>query len=43
MDIAVAEGERIALMVLLQSDPDERDALYDSVFLPTVDALVPAP
>jgi len=43
MDIAVAEGERIALMVLLQSDPDERDALYDSVFLPTVDALVQAP
>jgi hypothetical protein len=27
--------------VLLQSDPGEHEALYEAVFLPVVDALVP--
>jgi len=27
--------------VLLQSTPDERDALYEAVYLPAIDNLVP--
>jgi pimeloyl-ACP methyl ester carboxylesterase len=41
VDIALAESDGLVLIVLLQSAQDERDALYEAVFLPAVDALVP--
>jgi pimeloyl-ACP methyl ester carboxylesterase len=41
LDIAVAEEGGLALLVMLQSDPEERDALYEAVFLPVVDGLTP--
>lgn len=41
LDIAVAEAGELALLVMLQSDPGERDALYEAVFLPVVDGLTP--
>jgi pimeloyl-ACP methyl ester carboxylesterase/predicted small lipoprotein YifL len=41
VDIALADGDGLALLVLLQSAAEEHDALYDAVFLPVVDALVP--
>lgn len=40
-DIALAEIEGTALVVILRCEADERDALYESVFLPAVDALLP--
>jgi pimeloyl-ACP methyl ester carboxylesterase len=40
-DLALAEGERVTLIVVLRSAADERDAMYEAVFLPVVDALVP--
>jgi hypothetical protein len=40
VDIALADSEGTALLVLLQSEPAERDLLYDAVFVPAVDALV---
>ena len=41
VDVALTESDELALIVLLQSAADERDALYEAVFLPIVDALVP--
>ena len=43
IDIAVSEAGGMAYIVLLQSTPAGRDALYEAVFVPVVDALVPAP
>jgi pimeloyl-ACP methyl ester carboxylesterase len=43
MDIALAEQKGATLLVLLQGTLEERDALYQTVFLPAVDALVPLP
>jgi len=40
-DLAVAESEGLTLIVILRSAPNERDVLYEAVFLPAVDALVP--
>jgi hypothetical protein len=40
IDMALAEADGLALIVLLQSDPGEHEALYEAVFLPVVDALV---
>jgi len=40
-ELAVAEDGGKAYFVLLISPPDERDALYETVFLPVVDALSP--
>jgi len=40
-DLALAEDDDKAYFVLLISPPDERDALYETVFLPIVDALTP--
>ena len=40
-DLALAEDDGKAYFVLLVSPPDERNALYETVFLPVVDALVP--
>jgi pimeloyl-ACP methyl ester carboxylesterase len=42
VDFALAESNELALIVLLQSAADEHDTLYETVFLPVVDALVPA-
>ena len=41
VDFALAEGGGLALIVLLQSQPDERDALFEGVYLPAIDNLVP--
>jgi hypothetical protein len=41
VDFALAESDDLALIVLLQSAADEHDTLYETVFLPVVDALVP--
>jgi len=41
VDIALAESDGLVLIVLLQSAQDERDGLYDAVYLPAIDALVP--
>jgi hypothetical protein len=38
-DLALAEGEGVTLIVILRSAADERDAMYEAVFLPVVDAL----
>lgn len=40
-DMAIAERDGLALIVFLVSESAERDALYESVFLPAVDALQP--
>ena len=40
-DLALAEDGDKAYFVLLISPPDERDELYETVFLPVVDALAP--
>jgi hypothetical protein len=40
-DLALTEGGDKAYFVLLISPRDERDALYETVFLPVVDALAP--
>ncbi|MBN1483545.1 MAG: alpha/beta fold hydrolase [Chloroflexia bacterium] len=42
VDIALAAYGDGSLAVMLQSAPNERDALYEAVFLPAVDALVPS-
>jgi hypothetical protein len=41
VDFALTEGGGLALIVLLQSPPDERDTLYAQVYLPAIDNLVP--
>ena len=41
VDFALTEGGGLALIILLQSPPDEREALYEQVYLPAVDNLVP--
>jgi hypothetical protein len=39
VDMAIAEDEDKAYLILLQSSPDERDNLYQKVFLPMLDEL----
>jgi hypothetical protein len=39
--MALAERDGLAFLVMMQSEPGERAALYEAVFLPAVDALVP--
>lgn len=41
IDMALTESSGLALLVLVQSDPAEHEALYEAVFLPVVDALAP--
>jgi len=41
VDIALAESDGLVLIVLLQSAMDQHSALYEAVFLPAIDALVP--
>lgn len=41
VDLALAESEGTTYIILVQSSPDEREALYESIFLPVVDALTP--
>jgi len=41
VDLALTESDGLALIVLLQSSAEEHEALYDAVFLPVVDGLVP--
>ncbi len=40
-DLALAESEGLTLIVILRSAPNESDVLYEAVFLPAVEALVP--
>jgi hypothetical protein len=40
-DLALAERDGLTIIVILRSGADERDVLYEAVFLPVVDALVP--
>ena len=40
-DLALAEGEGMTLIVIVRSAANERDTLYEAVFLPVVDALAP--
>lgn len=40
IDLALAESGGTSYVILLQSDPDERESLYESVFLPAIDALM---
>lgn len=41
VDLALAEHGDITLLVVLQVPANERDALYDAVFLPAIDGAVP--
>jgi hypothetical protein len=41
VDMALAESGDQVLLVLLQSTPGEREALYELVYLPAIDALRP--
>jgi hypothetical protein len=41
VDLALAESEGAAYVVLLQSVAEEHESLYEGVFLPVVDALEP--
>jgi hypothetical protein len=43
LDLALAEDESNAYFVLLASEPDERDTLYEQVFWPAIQALAPLP
>ena len=40
-DLALAESEGLTLIVILRSAPNERDVLYEAVFLPSVEAMAP--
>ena len=40
-DVALADAEATTYLVVLQTTPEERDALHESVFLPTLDAFAP--
>jgi len=39
VDMALTERDGLALILMLVSEPGERDVLYEAVFLPAVDAL----
>lgn len=41
IDLGLGDASGLTMLVLLQSSPSNRDALYDSVFLPAVDAMRP--
>ncbi len=41
VDIALAESGGQVLLIVLQSTPDDREALFESVYLPAIDALKP--
>lgn len=41
IDFALSEGDERGYIVLLQSSAKEHDTLYDSVYLPAIDALTP--
>ncbi len=41
IDVAMAQADNRAIQVLLQTTADKQDALYDIVFVPVVEALVP--
>jgi hypothetical protein len=40
-DLALAERDGVTYIVILRSPADDRDALYQAVFVPVVEALVP--
>jgi pimeloyl-ACP methyl ester carboxylesterase len=41
VDLALAESEGTTYLALLQAAEDEHDTLYDAVFIPVLDALIP--
>lgn len=40
-DVALAESDGVTLLMILRSPTEERDTLYETVFLPIVDSLTP--
>jgi pimeloyl-ACP methyl ester carboxylesterase len=42
VEVAMTEFDGLTALIVLVCDPGERDALHESVFLPAIDALVPA-
>jgi hypothetical protein len=42
VDFALAEREDLTLLILLITEAGERDVLYEALFIPAVEALVPA-
>jgi hypothetical protein len=41
--MAITEAGNLAIVVLLQSSNEDHDALYEAVFLPMVDSIIPIP
>ncbi len=41
VDLALADGDGVSYLVLVQTSPDEAEALHDSIFLPTLDVFAP--
>jgi pimeloyl-ACP methyl ester carboxylesterase len=41
VDLALAESDSLTLLVVLSTRNDERDAMYEAVYLPVIDALEP--
>ena len=41
VDLALAEADGVTYLALLQANQDERDALYEAIYQPALDALVP--
>ncbi len=43
VEMAITESGGLGIVVLLQSSKDDRDSLYDAVFLPMLDSTMPIP
>ena len=41
-DLAAAGDGEVSYLVVVRSAPDERDLLYEAVFIPIIDAFVPS-
>lgn len=41
VDLALAASDDLTLLVVLSTRDDERDAMYEAVYLPVIDALEP--
>ena len=39
-DVALAETDGFTVLVLLASDPSDRDTYYDAILIPALEALV---
>ena len=43
VEMALADGDGISYLVLVQTSPDEAAAMHDTIFLPILDAFAPLP